>query len=82
MNNHIRFFTATILYWRQLLNNDKYKEIITDSFDFLVRNNRVWLYGFVIMPNHIHVLWRMQEGIQESDVRRDFLKYTAQLIKI
>lgn len=33
------------------------------------------------MPNHIHLIWRIKELYKRSDVRRDFLKYTAQQIK-
>ena len=81
MENYIRFFTATIVEWRPLLEPDKYKSIIISSLKFMVEQNRIWLYGFVIMPNHIHLLWRMQDGIEEQNVRRDFLKFTSQSIK-
>ena len=29
------------------------------------------------MPNHIHLIWRVQNGYNLEDVQRDFLKYTA-----
>jgi REP element-mobilizing transposase RayT len=76
------FFTATILSWKKLLQPDKYKQIIADSLNFLVQDGRVWVYGFVIMPNHIHVLWRMRKPHLRENVQRDFLKFTAQKIKI
>ncbi|GAB4197656.1 MAG: hypothetical protein OHK0057_29670 [Thermoflexibacter sp.] len=75
------FFTATIHEWQKLLKPDNYKQLIMGSLKFLVENGRIFLYGFVIMPNHIHLLWRMQEGHDERDVQRDFLKFTAQQIK-
>lgn len=78
---HSYFFTASIKYWKQLLKPDKYKKIITDSLDFLVANNRVKVYAFVIMPNHIHIVWQMKNNHQKEDVQRDFLKFTAQKIK-
>jgi len=82
MNHHyIQFFTATILWWKSLLKPDKYKEIIIDSLKFLVENHRVKVYGFVIMPNHIHLVWKINENYLLKDVQRDFLKYTAQQIK-
>ena len=81
MENHIRFFTATIVEWRSLLQSDKYKNIIMNSLKFMVEQKRIWLYGFVIMPNHVHALWRMQEEIKEENVKRDFLKFTSQSIK-
>ncbi|MDJ1495882.1 transposase [Cytophagaceae bacterium DM2B3-1] len=77
----ISFFTATILEWKHLLKPDKYKQIILDSLRFLVENKRIVLYGFVIMPNHIHLLWQIQSPFLRESVQRDFLKFTAQQIK-
>ena len=82
MTDHYpQFFTATILEWNHLLKHDKYKNIITDSLDYLVNNQRVAVYGFVIMPNHIHLIWHIAENNKRQDIQRDFLKYTAQMIK-
>lgn len=81
VTEHPQFFTATILAWKKLLEPDKYKNIIVDSLRFLATNNRVFIYAFVIMPNHIHVVWQMKAGINPSHVKRDFLKFTAQQIK-
>jgi len=59
----------------------KYKNIIIDSLKFLVLNKRVLIYGFVLMPNHIHIIWQMQPGNKPSDVQRDFFKFTSQQMK-
>jgi len=48
---------------------------------FLVKNKRVIIYGFVIMDNHIHIIWQLQANRKREDVQRDFLKYVAQQIK-
>ena len=79
--NYLQFFTATNLNWKNLLQPDKYKQIIIDSLKFLVEKQRVKVYGFVIMPNHIHIIWRIDQNHKLEDVKRDFLKYTAQMIK-
>ena len=81
ITEHPQFFTATILEWITLLSPDKYKDVIIESLRFLVNNNCVIINGFVIMPNHIHLIWQMKAGINPSHVQRDFLKYTAQQIK-
>jgi REP element-mobilizing transposase RayT len=81
ITEHPQFFTATILKWNNLLIQNEYKEIILQSLRFLVNNNRIFIYGFVIMPNHIHLIWQMKDGINPSDVQRDFLKFTSQQIK-
>ena len=78
---HIAFFTATILEWKHLLKPDKYKQVIVDSLRYLVEQKRIKVYAFVIMPNHLHLLWKMEEPHKREDVQRDFLKYTAQQIK-
>jgi REP element-mobilizing transposase RayT len=51
------------------------------SLDFLVTEKRIWLYGYVIMPNHIHILWRKQDQWIYSSIQQQFLKFTAQKIK-
>jgi REP element-mobilizing transposase RayT len=53
-----QFFTATILEWQPLLLENRYKDIIIDSLRFMVQHQRVVLYSFVIMPNHIHLIWQ------------------------
>ena len=75
------FFTATNLEWKKLLFRDKYKDIIIGSMRFLVKEKRVIIYGFVIMYNHIHIIWQLQAGRKRDEVQRDFLKHTAQEIK-
>ena len=79
--DHVAFFTATIFGWKHLLKPDKYKRIILDSLQFPVENGRIRLYGLVIMPNHLHLLWNMQEPHLRENVQRDFLKFMAQQIK-
>ena len=73
-----QFFTASIFQKQHLLKNDKYKDYIVDSLRFLVNQKRVRLFSFAIMSNHLHLIWQMQPLIHQSDVQRDFLKYTAQ----
>ena len=56
INEYCNFFTATNLEWKKLLLRDIYKDIIIGSMRHLVKNKRVIVYGFVIMPNHIYLL--------------------------
>jgi len=74
------FFTATILEWKPLLKEDVFKDIVMDSLEFLVAKKRILLRAFVIMPNHIHLMWNILSPNSPSDVQRDFLKYTSQQI--
>jgi putative transposase len=75
------YFTATNLEWKKLLQPDKYKDIVISSMKFLVEHKRVKLFSFVIMDNHIHLIWQMLPDNDPEAVQRDFLKYTAQRIQ-
>ena len=79
--NPIQFFTATILEWKHLLKQNKYKDIIINSLQFLTSQQRVEVFGFVVMPNHIHLIWKINNSLKRENVQRDFLKFTAQQIK-
>ncbi len=81
MDIRLYFFTATILEWKKLLFRNNYKDIIISSMKFLVDDKRVKIYSFVIMPNHIHIVWKILEPHILHDVQRDFMKYTAQQLK-
>ncbi len=80
-NQYPQFFTATILEWKHLLANDTMKEIIIRSLQFLADEKRVIVYGFVLMPNHIHMIWQILDAHERSKVQQSFLKYTAQQMK-
>ncbi len=74
------YFTATILEWKHLLKQDKYKDIIVSSLEFLVKENRIKVFGFAVMSNHIHVIWQVQPNFQPKEIQLSFMKYTAQMI--
>jgi putative transposase len=80
-DHHPQFFTATILEWKHLLKDDDYKDIIINSLRFLVEEKSVTINCFVIMPNHIHLIWQIQDGFKQSQVQMRFLKFTAQQMK-
>ncbi len=78
IEHEIQFFTATILKWQKLMKSDDFKEIVMNSLQFMVEKKRLLLFGFVIMPNHIHIIWRIASDHKREDVQRDLLKFTAQ----
>ena len=76
------FSTSTILNWKPLLKPNGNKDIIISSLEHLVDRKRINLYGFVVMPTHIHSIFSLCEGNLLKDVQRDFGKYTAQQLKL
>lgn len=73
----IYFWTATINNWMKLLMNDHYKDLIISSFRYLSNAGKIDVFAFVIMPNHIHVIWRINAMNGKETAQGSFLKYTA-----
>ncbi len=51
-----------------LLKPDKYKDVIIDSIKFMAKEKRIEVNAFVIMSNHIHLIWQIQSGYEREDV--------------
>ena len=73
----IYFWTATINSWQNLLSDDLKKDIIVGSLKKLSDDKLITVYAFVIMPNHIHLIFR-QNGLNGRETPKgSFLKFTA-----
>jgi len=65
--------------WQKLLINEDNKKIITNALEYNVKEGKINLYGFVIMPNHIHLLLELLSS-DKTSFQRNFNKYTSQKI--
>ena len=57
-----------------MLADEKMKDININRLQFLFNDGRVIIYGFVIMPNHIHLIWQIQDKFERAKVQQKFLK--------
>ena len=73
----IYFYTATITGWKHLLNTDKFKLIIMDCITHLIDKGKIKVYGFVIMPNHIHLIWENTSMNGKEKPHASFMKFTG-----
>ena len=64
-NYHTEFLTGTIFGWHHLLKDEDFKQIILDSFEWLVKK-KCLINAFVPiaigMPNHFHLIWKISDG--------------------
>jgi putative transposase len=79
--NSLYFFTSTIIDWKKLLAPDKYKDIIITSLKYLVEHQKIVVYGFVIMPNHIHLIWELLIMNGKEKPNASLMKFTAHKIQ-
>lgn len=77
----IYFWTATINHWQKLLKDAEYKAVILDSLSHLSAKGKIDVFAFVIMPNHVHLIWRINEMNGKELPHVSFLKHTAHQFK-
>lgn len=77
LSYHTEFLTATILQWKPLLKDDNCKQIIIDSLNWLVESKKCTVNAFVIMPNHIHLIWKIADGLKRTEVQGALFSFTA-----
>lgn len=75
------FYTDTIFDFKHLLDDNALKMIVISSLQYLVQKELVTLYGYVIMPNHIHLLWYIKAQNGKESPAGSFAKYTAHQFK-
>jgi putative transposase len=75
--NEVYFWTITINNWKHLLRDDAYKQIVIGSLQWLCNKGLVKIYGYVIMPNHIHLLWEQLKMNGCEFPKTSFEKFTA-----
>lgn len=78
--NQVYFWTDTIKDWKHLLKQDQYKQIIIDTLTDLSQKGLIVVYAFVIMPNHIHVIWELTNFNGKELPHASFNKATAHII--
>ena len=76
-----QFYTATIQNWKQLLKEDEYKGIIIECLKFLVKEQRIELNAFVLMSNHVHIIWQPLQEYTLTQIQSSFMTQTAKVIK-
>jgi len=70
------FLTATIVNWLPLFSNPAIAQFTLDTLKFLQDNNRLILYAYVIMENHIHLIAMAEDLAKEM---ANFKSHTARL---
>lgn len=78
--DQVYFWTDTVKDWKTIFLSDELRRIILSSLNELVKRDLVFIYAFVIMPNHIHLIWEMKEMNGKETPVASFNKYTSHAI--
>jgi putative transposase len=75
--DEIYFWTASIHEHKNLLRSEVFKGIVLSTLSYLSDSQKIAVYGFVIMPNHVHFIWEMLEMNGKEKPYASFLKHTS-----
>ena len=78
--NYAYFVTWTIVDWLNVFSEASYRQIALDSLAYLRSHKNTELNAFVVMPSHIHAILWPKDGINLSDIIRDFKRFTSRKI--
>jgi putative transposase len=73
------FLTFTIAGWIDIFSRQRYRNILIDSFQYCRKNKGLLIGAYVIMTNHIHIIWTASNN-NLSDIIRDFKTFTSKAI--
>lgn len=73
----IYFFTATIHNWLPLIARERNQHLIIQYLKKLSDDGLLTIYAFVLMPNHIHLIWKQNRKNGKETPQGSFLKFTA-----
>lgn len=75
------FYTDTIQEFKHLLADDVFKLTCIQSLKYLKDKDLITIYGYVIMPNHLHLLWMIKGLNGKESPAGSFAKFTAHLFQ-
>jgi putative transposase len=75
------FVTTTCYKWYHLLKMESCKSIVGESINFLNAKYTAATLGYVIMPNHLHLIVYFKNGNQLSNWMRDLKKFTSVMVR-
>ena len=71
------YLTFTVVDWVDIFTRPVYKHIIIDSLEYCQKNKGLFICGWVLMSNHLHIIAGAKDGFNLSEILRDFKKFTS-----
>jgi putative transposase len=71
------FVTTTCHDWLPIFTAPAYFRVLIDSLIFVAKKYEADYLGYILMPNHLHLLIYFKKKNQLSNLMRDFKKFTS-----
>ena len=74
---HAHFVTLTVMHWIDFFIRDEYRIIFINNLRYCQQHKGLEVYGYCIMPSHVHFIARAGENELLENTLRDFKRYTS-----
>ena len=74
------FLTISVVGWIDVFIRKSYKMTLINSLQYCQREKGLVIFGYCIMPSHLHLIARAEGKDSLSDILRDFKKFTSKAI--
>lgn len=80
-NQHQPYFiTCTVINWLNVFTETKYNTIVLDSLKYCQKHKGLLIYGWCIMPSHLHLIIGTNNEPMQFIIR-DFKSFTSRHIR-
>ena len=74
------FLTMTVVGWIDLFTRKNHKMMLIDSLCYCQKEKGLAIFGYCLMPSHLHLIARSDGNSTLSDILRDFKKFTSKAL--
>jgi putative transposase len=68
----LNYLTCTIVGWVDVLTRAEYRDIVLESLAYCRQAKGLWMFDYVLISDHLHMIAKAKEGHQLSARLRDF----------
>ena len=74
------FLTLTVVGWIDVFTRKNHKLTVINSLKYCQKEKGLVIFGYCLMPSHLHLISRAESNFTLSDILRDFKKFTSKAI--
>lgn len=74
------YVTITTVGWVDIFTRKEQKLLIINSLKYCQQNKGLIIFAYCLMPSHLHMICKADDGFNLSDIMRDFKTFTSKNI--
>jgi len=74
------FVSFAVVQWLDVFTRNEYKNILVDSLNYCVKEKGMEIYAWVIMTNHVHLIFKSVGERKPEQLLGDFKRFTSKKV--